>query len=157
MRLIKTKPTRPFPVADRTRDGDLYRDYNPRLRAVAHLRELLADGRLGVDAYDTTIVIVEAREHERVWTGRACELTGLTLGSHIQPDGGHRFRVILEVDVRQELGLDRADAPVMDEPLASRRLIEEGERLLADPRTPVLRAVADARDAQTRMLEREVQ
>jgi hypothetical protein len=60
-------------------------------------------------------------------------------------------------------GLDRPDAPRMDEPLASRRVVDEtaaleaGLAMLEKPATPVLRAVADARDAQTRMLQGEVQ
>jgi hypothetical protein len=135
MRLIKH--ARPFPVATQTRDGERYEDYHPRLAAIRHLRELVADGRAGVDNYDATIVIVDAHEHERVWTARACELTGIVIGIHVLADGGRRFRVVLEADVREELGLDRPDAPMMDE----------------NPATPVLRAVADARDAQTRMLE----
>jgi hypothetical protein len=161
MRLIKH--ARPFPVATQTRDGERYEDYHPRLAATRHLRELVADGRAGVDHYDSSIVIVDAREHERVWTARACELTGLMIGIHVLADGGRRFRVILEADVREELGLDRPDAPRMDEPLASRRVVDEtaaleaGLAMLEKPATPVLRAVADARDAQTRMLQGEVQ
>lgn len=160
MRLIKTKPAGAFPAATQTRDGEQYEDYHPRLAATRHLRELVADGRAGVDHYDSSIVIVDAREHERVWTARACELTGLMIGIHVLADGGRRFRVILESDIRQELGLDRPDAPKMDEPLASRRVVDEtvafeaGLAMLESPDTPVLRAVADARAAQQRMLER---
>jgi hypothetical protein len=158
LRLIPTKPAKPFPVADRTRDGDLYADYHPRLRAIAHLRELVAAGRAGLDYYDETILIVDAREHDRVWTARACELTGLMLGSHVLADRGRRFRMVPEADVREELRLD--SAPRMDEPLASRRVVDVDElqaaelnralELLENPQTPVLRAVADARDAQMR-------
>ena len=83
-----------------------------------------------------------------------CELVGLYLGDTRNPDGvSRRYRLILEADVRQQLDLD--GAVLQDEPLASRRgRLQEGLRLLANPKTPVLRAVADARDAQQRAHER---
>src|SRR5437868_5869834 len=118
--MFKLRPTRPFPVADRFRDGAIVEAMHPRIAAIRLLREHIADRRAGLDPYDDTIFVLVAHEHERVWCNRALELTGLVLT--YLPDGdGIRFRAILEADVRQELGLDGPDAPTMgDEPLASR-------------------------------------
>lgn len=166
LRLIKTRPAGPFPVATRSRDGELYEPYHPRLAAIRHLRELLADGRAGLDPYDETILLVDATDRDLVWTHRSLELCGLVVNKicNWQGTGGTRYRSILEADVRQELGLDQPGAPRLgDEPLASRRLREVTELtpeeaaglsaamdMLENPQTPVLQAVAAARDAQER-------
>jgi hypothetical protein len=155
---------RPFPVAARSRAGDLYEHEHPRLAAIRHLREAIADRRGGLDPYDDTVFLLDAREHERVWARAAVEQTGLYLGETINDHGGIRYRMILEADVRAELGLDVCCPPSLDdEPLASRRLTIDdeaallaGEQKLANPDTPVLRAVVDARDAQHRAIERGV-
>lgn len=123
MRPLLTR-RRPIPVADRSRDGDLYEHMHPRLAAIRLLREKIADHQAGLDPYDRRTLIVDAREHERVWVHRCLELTGLVVGSTLnwQGSGGVRYRAIVEADVRAELDIDRFDAPVLrDEPLASRR------------------------------------
>jgi hypothetical protein len=155
---------RPFPTADRSRDGDLYEHEHPRLAAIRHLREAIAAGRAGLDPYDETIFLFDALPNEVVWAGAVVNLTGLLLDVTGAPEGGRRYRMILEADVRQELDLDRCCPPTLDdEPLASRRLtladeadVVAGEALLANPNTPVLHAIADARDAQRRAHERTV-
>ena len=168
MHLVKTKPAGAFPVADRSRDGQLYETEHPRLAAIRHLREAIADGRAGLDPYDETIFLVDARDHERVWTNLCLELCGLKVGATLNWNGTGiiRYRGVLEADVRQELGLDSPGALVLrDEPLASRMVdvdalqgaeLRRALDLIENPRTPVLRAVADARNAQQRAIEREV-
>jgi hypothetical protein len=138
---------------------------HPRDAAVRHLRETIAAGRAGLDPYDETIFLLDATPNEVVWAGAVVNLTGLLLDVTGAPEkGGRRYRMILEADVRDELGLDAPGAPVVDdEPLASRRLtladeadVVAGEQKLANPDTPVLHAIADARDAQQRASERTV-
>src|SRR4051812_34252047 len=98
---------RPFPVADRTRDGDPYRMMHPRLAAIGLLREKITDRKAGLDPYDTSIFILVARPDEKVWANRALELCGIVLStSVVTAEGGRRFRTHLADDVRAELGLD---------------------------------------------------
>ncbi len=163
---LPVPPARPFPVADRDRDGHLYETEHPRLAAIRHLRELLADHRAGLDPDDMTVLILDVLPHERVWARSVVELTGLYL-SEIPSDGmGCRFRMIVEADVRHELGLDEPGAPRMgdrpqlrlvEDPRSAEALaLEAGFRLLEQPETDVMRALADARAAQQRYLERSV-
>lgn len=145
------KPTRPFPVADRSRDGELYEHMHPRLAAIRLLREKLADRHAGLDPYDGTIFLLQVHPDERVWANRAVELTGLVLDVRRHGDGV-RFRAVLEADVRHELGLDRPDAPILDEgPVASRglRVLTLQEGRLADE-GPAMRALHDAHAAYDR-------
>lgn len=119
-RLFNLHPTRPFPVADRMRDGTPVESMHPRLAAIRLLREHIADRRAGLDPYDPSIFILDAHEHERTWAYRCLELTGRVLDFRRFGDGT-RLRATLEADVRHELGLDTLDPPTMaDEPLASR-------------------------------------
>lgn len=138
MHLVRRKA---MPVADRTRDGELYEHEHPRIHATRFLRERIADGRGGLDPYDPTVFVLDAFQHERVWANRALELTGLVLRSRQLPYGGTRFRAVLEASVRAELGLDADGAPTMDEPLASRG---------ADTSAAAMQALEDARDAWSR-------
>ena len=113
---------RPFPVADRDRDGQPYEHAHPRLAAIRWLREKIADQQAGLDPFDPTIFVLLARPHEPVWAYRALELTGTVISRQHDGVGGQRLRAILEADVRAELGLDGPEPPKMaDEPLASRR------------------------------------
>lgn len=156
------RPTRPFPVAGRTRDGEPYETYSPRLRAIKHLRDLIADGRAGVDRHDPTVFVLDVQPHEQVWARSVVELTGLFL-SEIRSDAGGfcRYRMILEADVRAELCLDRMDAvfAALETPGEIVDLFEAADLALAEqrlhnPSTPLEHAIAEARDAQERMLER---
>lgn len=147
----------PFPVADRSRDGDLYETQHPRLAAIRHLRELLQDGRAGLDPDDTTVLEIHALAHETVWVRSVVELTGLFLSQRDAGFGGRRFRMIVEADVRQELGLDQPGAPVFEEliePTAA--LVFEHAERLSQKSSPVLVALADLRDAHDRRQERSV-
>lgn len=91
----------------------------PRQAAIRFLAVKLAAGQAGLDPYDASVVLVDVAENEQVWARAAVECVGLFL----HQGGSQRIRMLLEADVRQELGLDAPDAPVMaDEPLASRGL-----------------------------------
>lgn len=150
---------RPFPVADRTREGDPYDTYHPRLRAIRHLRDLITDGRAGVDPHDDTVFVLDVRPHEQVWARSVVELTGLFLSEIRSAAGGFcRYRMILEADVRQELGLDIREQLL--EPVESAgdlvdlfeaRELALAEQRLNSPSTPVEHAIADAHAAQARM------
>lgn len=151
-------PRRPFPVADRSRDGDLYESEHPRLAAIRHLRELVRDGRAGLDQHDATVLVLDVRPHEQVWARSAVELTGLFLSEIRSAAGGFcRYRMIVEADVRQELGLDR-DAPTLSSEESDGEIVDLFEArelaLAADrldhPVTPLEHLIADARDAQIR-------
>lgn len=155
---------RPFPVADRTRDGDLYESYHPRLVAIRHLRDLLQEGRAGVDPHDETVFVLDVRPHEQAWARTAVEMTGLFL-SEIRSDAGGfcRYRMILEADVRLELGVDirqyvaepaETDGELVDL-FEARELALAAERL-EHPTTPLEQAIHNARNAQQQMLERSV-
>lgn len=156
-------PARPFPVADRTRDGDAYDAYNPRLRAIRHLHDLLTDGRAGLDPADPTVFVLDVRPHEQVWARSVVELTGLFLSEIRSATGGFcRYRMIVEADVRQELRLDSGDAPRLDSPETAGELVDLfeaadfalAERRLHSPSTPVEHAIATAHAAQQHMQER---
>lgn len=142
-------------VFSRTRDPQLVPAPETRLPhgrtiAIGYLDDQLAAGRLGLDPYDPTVVLLDVGRNEAVWGRIVIELTGLHLSTCDQPDG-LRYRMILEADVREELGLDEHGAPVLrNEPLASRRIVDEGLRLLEQPgpKTEVVQAIADARDKQ---------
>jgi hypothetical protein len=138
---------RPFPVADRTRDGDPYRLMHPRLAAIDLLREKIADQKAGLDPYDRGVFILEARPDETVWANRALNLVGHVLPTSTgTAEGGRRFRVAVYDDVRTELGLDSPNPPLMeDEPLASRSVDSPPEAILhaLHPAQPNLRLVAD--------------
>jgi hypothetical protein len=129
---LPTLHRRPFPVADRTRNGEPYRIMNPRLAAIDLLREKIADRKAGLDPYDTSIFILVARPDEKVWANRALELCGIVLSTSVDTaEGGRRFRTHLADDVRVELGLDSANPPLMDdEPLASRSVDSPPEAIL---------------------------
>lgn len=123
MRLMLLGRRAPFPVADRARDGDLYESMHPRLAAIRLLREKIAAGQAGLDPYQPSDFIVVAAANELRWARISVNYCGLVLTEFEQPGGGARFRVVLESDVRADLGLDSADPPYMaDEPLASRRV-----------------------------------
>jgi hypothetical protein len=111
---------------------------HPRDAAVRHLRETIAAGRAGLDPYDETIFLLDATPNEIVWAGAVVNLTGLLLDVTGAPEkGGRRYRMILEADVRDELGLDAPDAPVVDdEPLASRRTDPRRRGRRASPARP---------------------
>jgi hypothetical protein len=156
-------PDRPFPVADRARDGEPYE--NPRLVAIRHLRELVAESRAGLDPHDETVFVLDVRPHEQVWARSVVELTGLFLSEIQSAAGGFcRYRMILEADVRAELGLDRLDAPFLDSDETAGELVDLfeardlalAEERLDNPTSPLDHAIADARDAQKRMHERTV-
>jgi hypothetical protein len=146
-----------MPVADRDRQGNLYEHEHPRLAAIRFLRERIADKRAGLDQYDRSIFILAAAPHEKVWGNRALELCGIVLTAVPQPGGRTRYRAVLEADVRIELGLDAADAPMMDEPLASRavsaataaQMFVEGDDTF-DEETGAMRALKQAREAYER-------
>jgi hypothetical protein len=124
---------------------------SPRIAAILLLKEKLDAGKVGLDPYDNTVLILLARQDERIWTNRCLELTGLVLTALEQPGGGIRFRALVEADVRRELGLDGPDAPTMDdEPLASRgvgSLVDRHLEALADPDTPFGAAMIEAHKA----------
>jgi hypothetical protein len=116
-----TRSKRPFPVADRFRDGTLVESEHPRAAAIRHLRETIADGRAGLDPFDRSLFILKALPHERTWAYRCLELCGTVIVRGETGGGGERLKAILEADVRMGLGLDGPDPATMrDEPLASR-------------------------------------
>jgi hypothetical protein len=127
---------------------------SPRIAAIRLLKEKLDAGKAGLDPYDDTVLILLARQDEKVWTNRCLELTGLVLTALEQPGGGIRFRALVEANVRRELGLDSPNAPVMgDEPLASRgvqTVVDRHLHALADPATPVGAAIIRAHAAYER-------
>lgn len=153
---------RPFPVADRTREGDPYDTYHPRLRAIRHLRDLITDGRAGVDPHDDTVFVLDVRPHEQVWARAVVELTGLFLSDIRGTAGFCRYRMILEADVKHELGLDRYETPEVDTPETAGELVDLfearelalAEQRLHNPVSPVEHAIADAHAAQARAQER---
>jgi hypothetical protein len=105
MNLHLARPARPFPVADRTRDGELYRTMHPRLAAIDLLRDKCVDGKAGVDVYDPSVFIVDALPHEIVWVRRCLLLCGSVLGERDLGRGRIRYRGILADDVKAELDL----------------------------------------------------
>lgn len=136
--------------------------HSPRFRAIQHIRDLLHDGRGGADPNDPTVFVLDVRPHEQVWARAVVEMTGLFL-SEIRSDAGGfcRYRMILEADVRVELGLDVREQLL--EPvetageavdLFEARDLALAEERLNHPTTPLEHAIAAARDAQQRMLER---
>jgi hypothetical protein len=120
MHLPTRRHPRPFPVADRFRDGALVESEHPREAAIRHLRETIAAKRAGVDPFDRSLFILVALPHELTWAYRALELCGSVLVAGEMDGGGRRLKAILEADVRLALGLDLEGAPEMEEPLASR-------------------------------------
>jgi hypothetical protein len=131
MRLITRGPRAPLHTATPLLD-----QFSPRKRAIDWLQGKIADGTAGLDPADPTVLIVEAGPNEKVWGYRALELCGIVLDSVTSTsDGGRRIRAVIEVDVRQELGLDKLDRPWLFDPPARRMLY-------AVPTNP-----ADLRDA----------
>jgi hypothetical protein len=132
MNLHLARPARPFPVADRTRDGELYRTMHPRLAAIDLLRDKCVDGKAGVDVYDPSVFIVDALPHEIVWVRRCLLLCGSVLGERDLGRGRIRYRGILADDVKADL--DLAMTPpryvIRDEPLASRGVDSPLEAIL---------------------------
>lgn len=155
-------PATPFPVADRWRNGDPYTP-SPRAEAIRHLRTLLDTGRAGLDPNDPTVLIIDVRPHEQTWARSVCELAGLYMGRTDDTFNGTTvYRMLVEADVRAELRLDEHAAPIFGDTdnvvtLFDAADLADGERMLADPQSPLTRAVADLRDAQRRMLERSAQ
>lgn len=154
---------RPFPVADRDRQGDPYDTYHPRLRAIKHLRDLTDEGRAGLDPTDPTVFVIDVRPHEEVWARSVVELTGLFLSEIRSAAGGFcRYRMILEADVRQDLRLDSGDAARLDSPETPGEVVDlfeaadlaRAEECLHSPSTPVEHAIATAHAAQARAQER---
>lgn len=93
---------------------------SPRAAAVELVREHIAAGRAGLDPYEPSDLLFDAHADELVWSAIALNYVGVILNRRDR-EGGVRFRVVVEADVRDLLGLDLADAPTMDdEPLASR-------------------------------------
>lgn len=88
----------------------------PRELAIEWLAAKIIDGRAGLDPTEKAIFVVDAEGYERTWAYRALELTGIVLNRIPDPDGGERFWATLEADVHLALGLDAADAPVVDDP-----------------------------------------
>lgn len=145
MNLHLARPARPFPVADRTRDGELYRTMHPRLAAIDLLREKAVDGRAGVDTYDASVFILDALPHEIVWARRCLLLCGELIGERELGRGRVRYRAILEADVRATLDLDEEPRRyvITDEPLASRGVEAPPEAILhvLHPPKPQLRLI----------------
>lgn len=126
---------------------------HPRVAAVELLRDKIAADQAGLDPYDETIFVLQARDTERVWARRALELCGLVVDQTM--DG--RFRAVLEADVRAELGLDTTGRSLMlDEPLASRgaayAVMDATIAALEQPTS--LTALRDAKAAYDRRAER---
>lgn len=123
---------------------------HPRVAAVELLRDKLAADQAGLDPYDETIFVLQARDTEIVWARRALELCGVVLDQTIEG----RFRAILKPDVRAELGLDTVDRALMlDEPLASRAVDHVMDATLAalePPRPTSITALIEARAAYQR-------
>jgi hypothetical protein len=94
---------------------------HPRVAAIEFLKEKIAAGEAGADPYCAPDFIVDAGANETVWVNRCASLCGVILLRLPVVGGGERFRVVLEADVRHELGLDWHPALMLDEPLASRR------------------------------------
>lgn len=113
---------KPFPVADRMRDGTPVESQHPKLRAIRYLREKIYDRQAGLDPYDRGVFVLIAHENELVWANRAIDLCGWVLPTSTDTiDGGKRFRCALYDDVLADLGLTGAfPAVIEDEPLASR-------------------------------------
>lgn len=160
--VLPGRPTRPFPVATSTREGDPYETYNPRLRAIKHLRDLINDQRAGTDPNDPTVFVLDVRPHEQVWARAVVEMTGLFLSNIRGTAGFCRYRMILEADVRLDLGLDRPRAHLVETvesagevvDLFEARELALAEQRLDNPSSPVELAIAGARDAQQRTQER---
>ena len=93
----------------------------PRDIAVEWLALKAADGRLALDPFDRSLVILDASPNEKTWGYRTLELCGFVESRFDQPDGRQRITACLEGSVMHQLGFDKADAPVApDVPLASR-------------------------------------
>lgn len=137
---------------------------HPRDAAIQHLRDLLLEQRAGLDPHDPTVFVLDVRPHEQVWARAAVELTGLFLSEIRSDKGGFcRYRMILEADVRTELGLDIRDLLVETTETGGELvdLMEARDLALAagrleNPTTPLEWAIHNARNAQQQMLERSV-
>jgi hypothetical protein len=127
---LPTRSKRPFPVADRFRDGTLVESEHPRAAAIRHLRETIADKRAGVDPFDRSLFVLVALPHELTWAYRALELCGTVLVAGDMDGGRRRLKAILEADVRLALGLDLEGAPEMEEPLASRAVDASATKIM---------------------------
>lgn len=90
---------------------------------ISWLRVKLFDHSAGLDPFDASVLIVEVASPDRAWR---LDHVGQILESHphVRPDRSTciRVRALIEADVRQELGLDDLNPPVLDTPLASRAL-----------------------------------
>lgn len=114
-------------------------EYQPRDHAIRYLRDKIRVGEAGLDQYDPSIFVLYAGDHERVWAHTMLNLVGVVESVVDGWDGRRRFKVILEADVRVELGVDHASP--MGEPLASRGVDAAGivmdEVLRVLPTVPV--------------------
>lgn len=141
---------RPHPAPDRPHDEQ---PMTPRRAAIRLLREKIDAGTAGLDQYEPADLILIAAENEKVWARRALQLVGVILDASPTDERGIRFRAIIEVDVRDELGLDGDTPPLMETPLASRAVdrtfypvevtiasLEERRLRLVDPTPPAMRA-----------------
>lgn len=85
------------------------------------LRLKIVGGRAGLDAHDSSVMIVEVDSPEKAWR---LDLIGHMLTSHpwVRPDRSTciRVRAIIEADARVALRLDEPGAPTLgDVPLGS--------------------------------------
>lgn len=96
-----------------------------RPTALATVRDLIRQGFAGVDQYDDTRFVVDAPQAFL----EAAEVALDALDAHFlktAPIGvtAHHVAVLLPTRARAELGLDAADAPRLNVPLASRRVVD---------------------------------
>lgn len=96
-----------------------------RAAALSTLRDLIRQGFAGLDQYDDTRFVVDAPQAFL----EEAEVALDALGAHFlktAPPGvtPNHVSVLLPSRARDELGLDAADAPRLNVPLASRRVVD---------------------------------